>query len=79
MLNFGRKLLVKPIKLLHISRCYQSQSVNLAYNVYDKFDSNPKTELIVLHGLFGSKSNWNSLSKAFNMKMSRKIFAVDAR
>uniref|UniRef100_A0A182SL23 sn-1-specific diacylglycerol lipase ABHD11 n=1 Tax=Anopheles maculatus TaxID=74869 RepID=A0A182SL23_9DIPT len=37
--------------------------------------------VLVLHGLFGSKSNWNSLAKAFHKstKPVRKIYAIDAR
>ncbi|CRL01632.1 CLUMA_CG014302, isoform A [Clunio marinus] len=36
---------------------------------------------IIMHGLFGSKSNWNSLCKAFSQKANprRKIFSIDAR
>ncbi|XP_055600402.1 protein ABHD11-like [Uranotaenia lowii] len=56
--------------------------VELSYNVYEKTKSDPQTPpLLILHGLFGSKSNWNSLSKAFNQKTKpvRKIYSIDAR
>uniref|UniRef100_A0A6V7JTC0 sn-1-specific diacylglycerol lipase ABHD11 n=1 Tax=Bracon brevicornis TaxID=1563983 RepID=A0A6V7JTC0_9HYME len=32
-----------------------------------------------MHGLFGSKNNWNSLSKAINQHTTRKIITIDAR
>ncbi|XP_062552504.1 sn-1-specific diacylglycerol lipase ABHD11-like [Armigeres subalbatus] len=56
--------------------------VDLSYNVYE---NNPSDELtppvLILHGLFGSKLNWNSLSKAFHQKTkpTRKIYSIDAR
>lgn len=43
--------------------------VELSYNAYDKIESDPPVSpVLVLHGLFGSKFNWNSLSKAFHQK-----------
>ncbi|XP_034237430.1 protein ABHD11-like [Thrips palmi] len=35
--------------------------------------------LLIMHGMMGSKSNWNSLSKVLNAKTSFKVIAVDAR
>jgi abhydrolase domain-containing protein 11 len=74
-----------------LSNCYRKSFVISARNLSNKAvplsylefpkDSNSDSNLIVLHGLFGSKSNWNSLCKAFAAKTSpqRKIFAIDAR
>jgi len=47
-------------------------------NIQIKPKANP---LVIMHGLFGSKSNWNSLCKAFAQKTNppRNIFSVDAR
>lgn len=56
--------------------------VELSYNVYDTIESSSQAApVLVLHGLFGSKFNWNSLSKAFHQKTkpTRKIFSIDAR
>ncbi|XP_001863078.2 protein ABHD11 [Culex quinquefasciatus] len=56
--------------------------VELSYTVYDKVASDSSTPpVLVLHGLFGSKANWNSLSKAFHQKTKpiRKIYSIDAR
>lgn len=60
--------------------CRSYSAVPLAFNTYQK-DENSDKSLIVMHGLFGSKSNWNSLCKAFAQKTvpKRKIFAIDAR
>ncbi|XP_058822556.1 protein ABHD11-like [Topomyia yanbarensis] len=56
--------------------------VELSYIAYDtvKSESNG-APVLILHGLFGSKFNWNSLSKAFHQKTkpTRKIYSVDAR
>ncbi|KFB45872.1 hypothetical protein ZHAS_00013832 [Anopheles sinensis] len=52
---------------------------------FTRYENNSTTDdappVLVLHGLFGSKSNWNSLAKAFhkNTKPIRKIYAIDAR
>ena len=32
-----------------------------------------------MHGLFGSKKNFNSISQKLNNNLKRKIYAVDAR
>lgn len=55
--------------------------VKLAYASYESTGSNETvlTPLIVNHGLFGSKSNWNSLCKVYQNKTNRKVIAVDAR
>lgn len=56
--------------------------VELSYNAYDKIESDPPVSpVLVLHGLFGSKFNWNSLSKAFHQKTkpTRSIYSIDAR
>ncbi|XP_063924965.1 sn-1-specific diacylglycerol lipase ABHD11-like isoform X2 [Zophobas morio] len=56
--------------------------VRLAYASYES--TAPPSEqdpaaLVVNHGIFGSKSNWNSLCKVYHEKTRRKIIAVDAR
>jgi len=35
--------------------------------------------MVISHGLFGSKGNWKSLSKAFVQKTGVKVFSVDTR
>lgn len=55
--------------------------VKLAYASYESTGSSEvaPTPLIINHGLFGSKSNWNSLCKVYQSKTYRKVIAVDAR
>lgn len=40
---------------------------------------NSDAPIIIMHGLMGSKGNWNSLSKAIHSRTKLKVFAVDAR
>uniref|UniRef100_A0A4Y0BL24 sn-1-specific diacylglycerol lipase ABHD11 n=1 Tax=Anopheles funestus TaxID=62324 RepID=A0A4Y0BL24_ANOFN len=69
---------------LHLSAtcCTRPVPVPLSFTRYENnVSSNNAPPVLVLHGLFGSKSNWNSLAKAFhkNTKPVRKIYAIDAR
>ncbi|XP_053662846.1 protein ABHD11-like [Anopheles marshallii] len=69
---------------LHLSASRYSPPVPvpLSFTRYENNASNSNAPpVLVLHGLFGSKSNWNSLAKAFhkNTKPVRKIYAIDAR
>ncbi|CAH0549409.1 unnamed protein product [Brassicogethes aeneus] len=66
------------------SRTEILEPVKLSYATYEdtKIDENEMLPpLVVLHGLFGSKSNWASLCKAYQQKLlpKRKIVAVDCR
>lgn len=51
--------------------------VKLAYASYESTkESSGKTSvapIMIMHGLFGSKSNWNSLAKAIHQKTNRKL------
>ncbi|KAI0926178.1 hypothetical protein AcW1_008410 [Taiwanofungus camphoratus] len=50
---------------------------------YDKFvppDGNENERpLVILHGLFGMKRNWLSLSKAFSRDLDRPVYSLDLR
>lgn len=41
---------------------------NLAANTFDQVSGGPQegSPIIIMHGLFGSKQNWSSISKALN-------------
>lgn len=77
------------IKSLHSScrQCLRSNllltvPVKLAYTSYEsvkELKQDVKEPIIIMHGLFGSKNNWNSLSKTIHQKTKRKVIAVDAR
>ncbi|KAK3555645.1 hypothetical protein QTP86_025623 [Hemibagrus guttatus] len=59
------------------SAATSTSPVNLSYDVYDgKEDGVP---LVFLHGLFGSKSNFNSIAKSLVQRTGRKVLTVDAR
>ncbi|CAH4027848.1 unnamed protein product [Pieris brassicae] len=58
-----------------------AESVELAYSSYESTDTDTskRPPLVILHGLLGSKNNWNSMSKAIHKATGRKIISVDAR
>ena len=65
----------------------QLQSVPLAYSVYDpKSPGSPKTQkngrlkgkgvwhcepIVIIHGLFGHRGNWNSVAKRLSLELDR--------
>ncbi|XP_076755066.1 sn-1-specific diacylglycerol lipase ABHD11 isoform X3 [Xylocopa sonorina] len=56
--------------------------VKLAYVSYESMNGNKnaaKQPIIIMHGLFGSKTNWSSLSKTIHQQTERKVITVDAR
>ncbi|CAI5438379.1 unnamed protein product [Caenorhabditis angaria] len=46
-------------------------------NFTSKTDHNPP--LVIVHGLFGQKQNWNSVGKALHRKLEASVYAVDVR
>jgi len=42
-------------------------------------DKAKEVPVLIMHGLFGSKSNWSSMSKALHNMCKQKIITVDAR
>ncbi|CAG9862624.1 unnamed protein product [Phyllotreta striolata] len=62
----------------------RNNALGIAYNSYETTntysDSHPApVPLIILHGVLGSKSNWNSMSKRIHQQTKAKVIAVDAR
>lgn len=60
------------------------EPVKLAYATYEGTMPEQETHqnpFLIMHGLLGSKSNWNTLCKVFQQKTepSRKVIAIDAR
>ncbi|KAL1110486.1 hypothetical protein AAG570_008014 [Ranatra chinensis] len=54
----------------------------MAFNSYENVEtimSEDIPPLIIMHGLFGSKSNWNTIAKTIHNSLKRKVVAVDAR
>lgn len=59
-----------------------AETVELSYSSYESTSENEtcaQTPLVILHGLLGSKNNWNSMSKSIHRTTGRKVISVDAR
>lgn len=54
--------------------------MDLAYDLITPEDGN-KTDkpLVIIHGLFGSKRNWSSVSKSFARTLKRPVYTLDLR
>lgn len=55
----------------------EQRSVLLSYKLLDGEAARPA--LVFLHGLFGSKTNFNSIAKALAQQTGRRVLTVDAR
>ncbi|XP_058566509.1 protein ABHD11 [Neofelis nebulosa] len=55
----------------------ERRSVLLSYRLLDGEAARPA--LVFLHGLFGSKTNFNSIAKALAQQTGRRVLTVDAR
>lgn len=55
----------------------EPRSVPLSYKLLDGEAARPA--LVFLHGLFGSKTNFNSIAKALAQQTGRRVLTVDAR
>lgn len=59
-------------------------AINMAYTSYETSDGSggsnvQKPELapvVIMHGLFGSKINWNTLAKVIHQRTNRKVFSI---
>ncbi|KAG2101129.1 alpha beta-hydrolase [Suillus cothurnatus] len=64
------------------NRCLSTavSPVELAHDEHIPADGNRSHRpLLILHGFFGSKRNWQSLSKAFMRDLSRPVYTLDLR
>jgi len=72
-------------RFAHITSARFDKPLDTIQMAYASYESTGETTdappLVIMHGLFGSKGNWNSLCKAYHKKTepTRKIIAVDAR
>ncbi|CAG2062340.1 unnamed protein product, partial [Timema podura] len=56
------------------------EPVKMAYTCYEATnDSGNDNPIIIMHGLLGSKGNWNTVSKNICAQTNRRVIAVDAR
>uniref|UniRef100_T1J2L5 sn-1-specific diacylglycerol lipase ABHD11 n=1 Tax=Strigamia maritima TaxID=126957 RepID=T1J2L5_STRMM len=64
---------------------FLNRAVQLSYNVFDNgdpilaFKRTSINPVIIIPGLFGSKTNWNSLSKTISQKTGRNVIGIDVR
>ncbi|RZC40541.1 Abhydrolase 6 and/or PGAP1 domain containing protein [Asbolus verrucosus] len=82
MICFRKLCGLKSVVKTNRKKLCTVEAVKLAYASYESTNSPSDLDpapLIVKHGLFGSKSNWNSLCKVYHNKTNRKVIAVDAR
>jgi pimeloyl-ACP methyl ester carboxylesterase len=57
-----------------------SHTVDLAFEKYDSPSaSSSQDPVVITHGIFGSKQNWRSLSKAFAKETNRPVYTLDLR
>lgn len=54
-------------------------AVTLAFNRYGTDNDRQNLPLVIGHGLFGQKQNWNSVSKALQKRLGNQIYAIDFR
>ncbi|CAF2868305.1 unnamed protein product [Rotaria sp. Silwood2] len=81
LISFNRKnrtILFSFQRFQHIS---STSAVTLAEDVYNppRGATDPERCLIITHGLFGSRTNWRSLAKAFSYRANIKVVTVDMR
>ncbi|RZF39804.1 hypothetical protein LSTR_LSTR000452 [Laodelphax striatellus] len=53
--------------------------IKMSYKEFGASIETSDVPIVIMHGLFGSKMNWNSISKVIHSKLQRKVFTVDAR
>ncbi|TFK27843.1 alpha/beta-hydrolase [Coprinopsis marcescibilis] len=55
------------------------QPIELDYIVHSPRTNNKDKAVVILHGFFGSKRNWNTISKALMERLQRPVYALDLR
>ncbi|CAJ0578164.1 unnamed protein product, partial [Mesorhabditis spiculigera] len=57
-----------------------ANAVDLTFTRYGELEADRKhAPLLICHGLFGQKSNWNSVGKAIQRRLGNVVYAVDLR
>lgn len=62
-----------------LSYSHDIPTVPLSFDRYASPNKSTKSPLIILHGLFGSKSNNRTVAKKLSLQMSRDVYCVDLR
>ncbi|KAF2868349.1 Alpha/Beta hydrolase protein [Massariosphaeria phaeospora] len=66
-----------PRRSFQTSASYRT--IDLAYDLHDNGGKATGAPILILHGLFGSKKNNRSISKALARDLSRPVYAIDLR
>lgn len=66
---------------MHHNPKMKLEPINMAYTSYEAISpqSQNSSPILILHGILGSKTNWNAMSRQISLKMLRKVIALDAR
>lgn len=56
-----------------------SDPVDLSYSSFQQHGKSDNQPLVMIHGMFGAKKNFESLAKAFSMNTNRQVITVDVR
>lgn len=54
-------------------------TVDLAHKIYGKIPNDRDPPLLVIHGLFDSKADWDSISQRIAQATNKSVIAVDVR
>lgn len=54
-------------------------AIDLAYKMHGPNVTDANIPIVVLHGLLGSKKNWDSMSKKLSSALQKTVIAADAR
>ncbi|XP_030847829.1 protein ABHD11 [Strongylocentrotus purpuratus] len=67
--------------MLAVRRYSDQRAVSLSYDVHEPKQSTASGShpILFLHGLYGSRKNWESLGKRMAFELSRTIVTIDAR
>ncbi|XP_022188390.2 protein ABHD11 [Nilaparvata lugens] len=57
----------------------RSGPIKMSYKEFGESHTTSDVPIVIMHGLFGSKMNWNYVSKEIHTALQRKVFTVDAR
>lgn len=75
---FPRTSQCAPARSFHVS-VRLLEPLDLAYDLHDNAGKATGAPILILHGLFGSKKNNRTISKALARDLNRPIYAIDLR
>jgi hypothetical protein len=77
MLSAQRTAAPSCIAAVRFSSGWSAQPVELAFDLIEpKQRTVTDQNLVICHGLFGSKQNWRSIAKAFAQKLGMNVYTL---